>query len=377
MSRASNADAHKVMKAGLIDKEPANLEPTSRVDAIKADEIAIPSVSANSFNVEDSSSEDKRVNIKETPKTYWDTFFGVIMMLIGVVLFALSTVFCKLAYMQNEYLTGFDYLIVRSTTLVIASLIQAGYLKVNILDIKKEGRFWLFLRCFLGAIFFPCFYVSLKFLPSSKATLISTAHPVLVTIAAYLFLKENINRFDIIGVVGAFIGVLVMNINKTDSSKIDTSNDLVILGIILCAFTTFLGTGVTLSIRLMNKHLHYLMNPSYFAFTLFAMSIVLLMVYPSIYNFEHYTTTSMTWFVLSGIVHYTAQTVTSVAYKYEEASKIAPFSYTIGIFLCISDIFVFGYKFSFTDILGVFMVIGALMTPILYKVHIMNSNKQK
>jgi hypothetical protein len=57
--------------------------------------------------------------------------------------------------MQNDKLTGFDYLIVRSATLVFASLIQAGYLRVNLLDIKPEGRFWLFVRCFCGAIFFP------------------------------------------------------------------------------------------------------------------------------------------------------------------------------------------------------------------------------
>jgi drug/metabolite transporter (DMT)-like permease len=172
-------------------------------------------------------------------------------------------------------------------------------------------------------------------------------------VAGYYFLKEQLNRYDVIGVIGALFGVLVMNINKTDSSKIDTSEKMVIIGIILCAFTTFLGTGVTLSIRLMNKHIHYLMNPSYFAFTLFLMSMVLLAFYPSIYNFSHYTVIDIVWFILSGLIHYTAQTVTSVAYKYEEASKISPLSYTIGIFLFISDIFVFGYKFSLTDIFGV------------------------
>ena len=75
----------------------------------------------------------------------------------------------------------------------------------------------------------------------------------------------------------------------------------------------------------------------------------------------------MGWFILSGLVHYCAQTVTSVAYKYEEASKIAPLSYTIGIFLFLSDIFIFEYHFSVTDILGVGMVIAFLLTPILYK----------
>lgn len=189
----------------------------------------------------------------------------------------------------------------------------------------------------------------------------------MVTISAYYFLKENLTKYDIIAVLGAFVGVLVMNINNTDSSKIDTSSSLALIGICLCAFSTFLGTGVTLSIRLMNKHLHYLMNPSYFAFTLFAMSMVLLVVKPDIYNFKYYSKMDVLWFVLSGLVHYSAQTVTSVAYKYEEASKIAPLSYTIGIFLFISDIFIFGYQFSYSDAGGVVMVIGFLLLPILIK----------
>lgn len=100
--------------------------------------------SISSLNIVD---DEAALSDTEKPqKSTYDTFFGIIMMLLGVVQFALSTVFCKFAYMQNERLTGFDYLIVRSSTLVIAALLQASYLRVNIFDIKKEGRLWLFLR---------------------------------------------------------------------------------------------------------------------------------------------------------------------------------------------------------------------------------------
>ena len=58
------------------------------------------------------------------------------MMFIGVCLFSLSTVFCKLAYINNKKLTGWDYLIVRSTILVFIAAFQALYLKVNLFDIK-------------------------------------------------------------------------------------------------------------------------------------------------------------------------------------------------------------------------------------------------
>jgi len=57
--------------------------------------------------------------------------------------------------------------------------------------------------------------------------------PLFVTIAAYLFLKEKITKYDVLAVVGAFIGVLLMNLTKTDSAKISDYSDLVWLGIFL------------------------------------------------------------------------------------------------------------------------------------------------
>lgn len=117
------------------------------------------------------------------------------------------------------------------------------------------------------------------------------------------------------------------------------------------------------------------MNPSYFAFTLFVMSLVLLAVYPTVYNFEYYRLSDMGWFILSGVVHYTAQTLASVAYKYEDASKLAPLNYTIGVFLFFSDMFLFGYSFSFTDIIGIILVITFLMMPILHKIYMINKRK--
>lgn len=307
-------------------------------------------------------------NIQESePQPTWKPFIGYILMMIGVGFFAVSTVLCKFVYMQNTNLNGIDYMLVRSTTLVFVSLSQAWYLGVNILDVKKEGRKWLFIRCLLGAIGMPSFYIGLKFLPASKAQLISTLHPLLVTVVGYYFLKEKLGRYDIIAVIGAFSGVVVMNVHKTNSSYIDTSDGLLWVGIFLCSLTTMFGVGVTISIRLMNQHIHYMLNSSYFAYTLFLLSMMLLLFAPDFYHFSHYRWQDVLLFALSGVFHYTAQTFTSMSYKYEEASKVSPLSYTIGICLLFFDMLMFGYQFSFSDISGVIMVICALLTPILYK----------
>ncbi|CAI2367937.1 unnamed protein product [Moneuplotes crassus] len=328
-----------------------------------------------SFEVEDNgldkdiSHENKKD--EENKSSYFNAFFGLFMMIIGVILFSLSTVFCKLAYMNNPNLSGFDYLIVRSLILTCCALFQAFSQKVNLLDIKKEGRLYLALRCFLGILASPMFYCSIKFLPTSKATLISKTHPLFVTLCGYLFLKEKMTKYDTLAVIGAFAGVVTMNINKTDSTKIETSDYLTILGVILCAGAMLLGVGVSLSIRVMNKHLHYMMNPAWFAFTLTLSALSLLIVYPSLFNFKHYTVIDMVWFFLSGVLHFIHQNFISIAYKYQEASKISPLSYFSGVFLLFSDFIIFGYEFSLTDYIGLVLVTGFLLLPIIYKLYVL------
>jgi hypothetical protein len=49
--------------------------------------------SISSFDIEEAAKHLEEAIVQVKPKTYYDTFFGIIMMLISVVFFALSTVF--------------------------------------------------------------------------------------------------------------------------------------------------------------------------------------------------------------------------------------------------------------------------------------------
>ena len=209
--------------------------------------------------------------------------------------------------------------------------------------------------------------MGLKFLPSSKAALIRNIYPLLVTIAGYYFLSEKLTRYDVIATVGAFTGVIIMNLNATDSSSANITAGHTMLGIFLCSTTATVSVGVALYIRLMNKYCHYLLNSTYFSYTLLLFSIFLLVFFPNVYHFEYYTKTDMVLFGLSGCAHYIAQNTQSLAYKYAEASKITPVVYTIGILLVLVDVFVFDYKFSVTDITGIATVIIFLAIPITVK----------
>ena len=57
-------------------------------------------------------------------------------MIIAIIFSTISTFQVKFTFMQNEYLDGFDYMIVMSPVTVIMTLVQAWLLGVNILKIK-------------------------------------------------------------------------------------------------------------------------------------------------------------------------------------------------------------------------------------------------
>lgn len=162
-------------------------------------------------------------------------------------------------------------------------------------------------------------------------------------------------------VVTAFLGVIVMNISKTESSVIDTSQNLEWLGITLCTIVTFCHVFVSICIKKMNEHVHYMIQAAYFAYACLLVIIAVIILFPSWMNFSHYTFTDMLLFSLSGVVHYTGQTLTSMSYKNTDASKVTPFSYFSSIYLLIFDIFVFKYSFTFTDIIGITIVVLSLV----------------
>ena len=179
-------------------------------------------------------------------------------MLMGVIFLTISTCLAKLVFMNNTKMNSIDYLLIRSSVIVVASTLETAYQGVNIFHVPRRGRLFLSLRCLFGVIAMPSYYMGLKYLPASKAALIRNMYPLLVTLTGFCILGERITRYDIIATFGAFFGAIIMNLNSTYSIWSSINDSEATLGIILCSVTAILSVGVAIFIRLMNRHLHYL-----------------------------------------------------------------------------------------------------------------------
>lgn len=216
--------------------------------------------------------------------------------------------------------------------MTVLSFIQVYVSRVNIFDVKKGYRTYLFIRSLLGGLGIPALFIGLKYIPAIKATLIYNIHPILVAVLAHFILKEQITKLKILAVIGSFIGVIFFTANKNDSVD---NNQYYFLGIGLVTFTCFCSAGVAITLRIINQHIHYSLSPFWFSMGTMIAALVFLVIHPSVYNFTYYTWRDCTWFMLSGVFNYGGQIMKSLAFKYEDASFVSPFQYLQVLYLFI------------------------------------------
>jgi drug/metabolite transporter (DMT)-like permease len=77
----------------------------------------------------------------------------------------------------------------------------------------------MLLRSFSGFIGYLGLVASVKFMPVSTASCIYFTLPIWAAILAFVFLNEKINRYDILQIFSAFLGIMIIN-NPFSSKEI-------------------------------------------------------------------------------------------------------------------------------------------------------------
>lgn len=149
-------------------------------------------------------------------------------------------------------LHDFDPISVIFFRLVLSSLILLLFIKLSgkAEKIKKEDRRWFLLL----ALAEPFFYFlgenfGLKYVSPAITSAIIATIPLIASIVAFLFLREKVGKFTVIGILISFFGIIYMLVNK------DLSLNASPLGIALIFLAVFSAVGYTFFIRkLANKY---------------------------------------------------------------------------------------------------------------------------
>ena len=75
-------------------------------------------------------------------------------------------------------------------------------------------RWILFVRCLSGTLCFTMFVFAIKYLPLSIFFVVMNACPFIIAFLACVWLKENISLVEVVCMIGAFGGIILVGISK-------------------------------------------------------------------------------------------------------------------------------------------------------------------
>ena len=81
-------------------------------------------------------------------------------------------------------------------------------------NIDSSNRCVLIVRCLSGSFAFVCFALAIEYLPLSIFFVVSNTTPFMICILACLWLKELITWVEIINMIGAFSGIIMVGLSK-------------------------------------------------------------------------------------------------------------------------------------------------------------------
>lgn len=276
---------------------------------------------------------------------------AIIFMLISAMGFTLMSVAIK----AIPAVPTFQKIFVRN---LISGLVAAFILieQKRGFKVKKENIFPVFCRSFLGFLGVITNFYAVEHLLLADSNMLNKLSPVTVSIFAVLFLKEKVDKQQILGIILSFVGAMFV-IKPTFSMSIIPS----LSGLISAIFAGFAYTFI--------RYLNNKENPNIIVFY-FSLFSVICSLPLALKDFITPTTTEWLWLVAIGLFACLGQFFLTYAYKNAPASEVSIYTYSgipYGIIL--------GY-FLFGEIPDIYSILGGIII-IVVAIYLYLHNKKK
>ncbi len=188
-------------------------------------------------------------------------------------------------------------------------------------------------------------FTAMIHMPLADATAIGFAKSLFVTIFAILLLKETVGIRRWLATIIGFCGVVIMLQPGPDGFNVYA---------VYAAISAVAAGLVMVLLRIMSRT-----ESAVTLLTYQGIGVALVMLLPAVLNWQ--TPTSTEWLLLIGvgITGYFSQMCNIYAYKFGEASLLAPLEYTRIVYATIIGILVFGDFPTVSTIIGATVVVFA------------------
>lgn len=293
------------------------------------------------------------VPVMEAPQERRNYYLGITMMLVSGLGFACMNLFIRLSGdLPTLQKTFFRNAVVFFVALFFVSRELKGHKKL--IRTKSEG-FWLVIRSVLGLFGVFANFYSVDHIPIANASVLNKLSPFFTIIFAALFLKERVNKVQVISIFTAFVGVILLA--KPDAAALNQ-----VFPTLIAIAGGILAGGAYTCIRYLVRQ-----GTSGSVIVLFFSAFSCIALLPSlILNFEPMTTQQWIYMFLLGVGAAFGQYGITFAYKYAAPSRISIFDYSMVLFAMILGVLFLDQVPDFLSLLGTAIVFLAFLMMFLY-----------
>lgn len=189
-------------------------------------------------------------------------------------------------------------------------------------------------RCLLGTLAMFFAFAALHYLPIAETTALNYLSPIMVVILAGIFLKESVNSRRWLGVFCGFLGLVMLTVPQFSAH----TDSRTLIGIGMGLMSALLIAAALLQVRQLSKMGE---NAGAIAFY-FALTSTVLGAVAMVGNWATPNATEWLCLIAVGLVGGVAQILMTLAYRYAEASAMAPYDYLSIVWAVIIGLLAFG-----------------------------------
>lgn len=216
---------------------------------------------------------------------------------------------------------------------------------------KRPGAH--FLRSCFGALALFGSFAAVTRLNLAEAILIAQLSPILTAIAAVVILSERLTIWRIGGLALGFAGVIVLVWPELNSAS---ANDTRFFGYIIGLASAVLTALALIMVRSLTRT----ESPGAIAlYFVLASTLGSLLTLP--WGWVMPQTEVLLLLISAGLFGGFAHIVMTLAFRYAEASRLAPFEYVALIWPLLADLLIFQLAFTTTFILAVPLILGGAL----------------
>lgn len=277
---------------------------------------------------------------RETMPSRNATFAGILMMLLGILLFSLNDVMGK--WLVATYTVG-QVLLLRSAVAlaaIIPFVVKQGVRRT----LRPERPGLQLLRVTLGSCEVALFYWAVSYLPLADTMTLWLAAPVWAVVLAALLLGERVDAGRWLAVVAGFVGVAIA-LNPSGQS------------LSLPAVIALTGSLSFAAMMITGRQLRGTPDVTLVFWQTFGALVMGLVLLPFGWVTPSLADTALLG--LLGIVAMVAHLCVTRSLKLAEASVVVPYQYTLIVWALIFGWFVFGDWPSSAMLFGSALIIAA------------------